>query len=244
MRTDDAGHIVLELDDVSASYGSMTVLRKVTLTASAGEVLGVLGPNGAGKTTLVEAIAGRVISAGHIRLRGERIDQAPSHRRARAGIALVPDTRGLFRTMSVAENLALGVRMSPAAGRTAALERSMDLFPILRDRRTQAAGLLSGGEQQMLAIAKAIVGGPKILILDEPTQGLAPHLFEVLTRAVAALRSDGLAVVVVEQNYVFAQSVADRAVVLSGGRLVRSLTTEQLQTSADVIDTYLGAHDQ
>jgi len=218
----------------------MTVVRDVDLEVARGEVVAVLGPNGAGKTSLVETVAGRVQGSGEIELLGERIDRLPAFQRARRGLSLIPETRGLFRTMSVEENIALGARSIPANERTELIERTLQRFPVLRERSRQQAGLLSGGEQQMLAFAKATVMKPSVLILDEPTQGLAPQLFDVLFDAVRGLRDDGVSVLVVEQNYAFARALADRAVVLAGGQVVRRLDAHELATSEDLIDTYMG----
>lgn len=230
----------LALRGVCARYGSLKVVRDVDLDVARGEVVAVLGPNGAGKTSLVETVAGRVHGSGDIELFGERIDRLPAFQRARRGLSLIPETRGLFRTMSVEENIALGARAIPANERAELIERSLQRFPVLRDRSRQHAGLLSGGEQQMLAFAKAMVMNPSVLILDEPTQGLAPQLFDVLFEVVRRLRDDGVAVVVVEQNYAFAQALADRAIVIAGGQVVRRLDANELATTEDMIEAYMG----
>ena len=231
---------MLEAVDVSASYGAMTVVRGVGLTVSAGEAVGLLGPNGAGKTSFVESLAGRVNGGGSVTLAGERIDHLASFKRARRGLALVPDTRGLFRSMTVQENLALGARLAAPEARADSMARAMELFPELQDRFRQQAGSMSGGEQQMLAVAKALVADPKILILDEPTQGLAPRLFDVIIRMVDELKAAGLALLIADQNYAFVKSLADRAVVLNGGVVVRSMTGKELSLESDIMATYTG----
>lgn len=234
---------MLEAIALSAAHGAMTVVRNVDLAVDAGEILALLGPNGAGKTSLVEAMAGRVSSTGKIQVEGRRIDHLPGYKRAKRGLALVPDTRGLFRTMSVEENLALGARLAASSDRAGLLERALAMFPVLNDRRRQQAGLMSGGEQQMLAIAKAFVANPRVLILDEPTQGLAPRVLGDLIDVIRRLQTQGLAILLVEQNYAFARALADRAVVLSGGEVVRQMTRTELDNEKDIAGTYMGSRE-
>lgn len=232
---------MLEAIALSASHGAMRVVRNVDLAVSAGEILALFGPNGAGKTSLVEAMAGRVTSSGTLSVGGQRIDHLPGYKRAKRGLALVPDTRGLFRTMSVEENLALGARLAAPSDRADLLERALVMFPVLSDRRKQQAGLMSGGEQQMLAIAKAFVANPRVLILDEPTQGLAPRILEGLIDVIRRLKDQGLAILLVEQNYAFARALADRAVVLTGGEVVRRMERTELNSEGDIVGTYMGS---
>ena len=232
---------MLEAIAFSASHGAMRVVRNVDLVVNAGETVALLGSNGAGKTSLVEAVAGRVSSTGTLSVGGQRIDHLPSYKRAKRGLALVPDTRGLFRTMSVEENLALGARLAASSDRADLLERALVMFPVLNDRRKQQAGLMSGGEQQMLAIAKALVANPRVLILDEPTQGLAPRILEDLIDVMGRMKDQDLAILLVEQNYDFARALADRAVVLSGGEVVRRMERTELDSQEDIVGTYMGS---
>ncbi|HEY4198942.1 MAG TPA: ABC transporter ATP-binding protein [Devosiaceae bacterium] len=215
--------LLLDCSRVTADYGRITVVHGVDLQARGGEVLAVLGANGAGKSSLFGAIAGTVRGGGVIRLNGTDLSAVPAHRRASAGLAFVPEARrNIFRVLSVAENLEIGLHLGVPADRPATLDFIHSLFPILRDRRDVPAGMLSGGEQQMLAIGVALGRRPHVLILDEPTQGLAPTIFDVLQDAMARLCDLGVAVVVAEQNLSFAARVADRYFVLSHGRVVAS----------------------
>lgn len=215
---------LLECRGVSARYGSITVCRDIFLTVERGEIVALLGPNGAGKTSFLGAVSGIVNGGGAVILDGEDVRRRPAERRARLGLRLVPEGRGLFPELTVRENLRLGSRLAPVARRAELIDRAIELFPILGDRLSQHAGDMSGGEQQMLAVGKAIAGAPTLLMLDEPTQGLAPGVFDVLRRALLALRDDGLGIVLVEQRHAFAESVADRTVVLVGGTLVHQGT--------------------
>jgi len=214
------GETLLECRNVDARYGRIQVCRDISFTVQRGEILTVLGPNGAGKSSLLGAISGIVSGKGSITLNGESIETFSAEKRARHGVRLVPEGRGLFPGLTVAENLTLGARLAPKEQRESLMARALELFPVLGDRTKQAAGNLSGGEQQMLAIGKTISGAPSVVLLDEPTQGLAPGLFETLRSALLALRDDGLSVLLVEQRHAFARSVSDRTVVLVGGKLV------------------------
>ncbi|MGO4384732.1 ABC transporter ATP-binding protein [Specibacter sp. RAF43] len=214
--------ILLECSGISARYGHIRVCREVNFSVGAGEIVTVLGPNGAGKTSLLGSIAGIVAGEGAISVRGKSIDRLPAYRRARAGLRLVPEGRGLFGTMTVRENLLLGSRLAPEDRRHELIAKATQLFPVLADRMEQRARDMSGGEQQMLAVGKAIAGDPTVLMLDEPTQGLAPQVFDILRRALEALRNDGMGIVLVEQHHAFAASVADRNIVLVNGQIVHS----------------------
>lgn len=211
---------LLECAALSARYGRIAVCRDMNFTLNRGEVLAVLGPNGAGKTSMLGSVSGIVSGEGSVRLLGQEINQLPADRRAKLGLRLVPEDRGLFPDLTVRENLRLGARLAAADQRERLIERAVTLFPVLGDRWAQQAGSMSGGEQQMLAVGKAIAGDPSVLMLDEPTQGLAPGVFDILRQAILALRDDGLGIVLVEQRHAFARSLSDRTAVLVGGRVV------------------------
>ena len=202
---------------LSARYGRIEVCRNINFHVEPGEILVILGPNGAGKTSLLGAISGTVSGRGAVRVRGRDVSSLTTSQRARVGLRLVPEGRGLFPELTVKENLHLGSRLAEAGRREQLIDRAIELFPVLGERLTQSAGSLSGGEQQMLAGGKAIAGDPLLLMLDEPTQGLAPGVFDTLRSALLSLRGDGLGIVLVEQRLAFAQSLADRT---TGGELV------------------------
>jgi branched-chain amino acid transport system ATP-binding protein len=230
----------LRVADLRAAYGKIEVTHGVGFAVDRGEILAVLGPNGAGKSSLVSCIAGLVRGSGAIEFEGERIDSLSAPARALRGLALVPEHRGIFGAMNVEENLALGSRMAPRARREEAREVVLDMFPILRERLEQPAGMLSGGEQQMLAVARAMAGLPRVLILDEPTQGLAPRLFGVLIEALRAGAEDGLAIVLVEQNHSFTAKAADRCLVLAGGKVVHEGGAQALSDRQAMASRYMG----
>jgi branched-chain amino acid transport system ATP-binding protein len=213
--------MALHVSGLSAGYGRIIVCRGISFTAGDGEFLIVLGPNGAGKSTLLGALAGSVEARGDIRIGAHSLQGAATRTRARMGLALVPEgRRNLFFPMTVEENLQLGLRLLPAADRAEMRESLLAMFPILGARSAQAAGLLSGGEQQMLAIAVAIARRPSVLLLDEPSQGLAPVVLDQLVERIGALRDIGLTVLLAEQNHRFAARLADRYLVLQGGEIV------------------------
>jgi branched-chain amino acid transport system ATP-binding protein len=213
--------MALHVKNLSARYGRIEVCRNVSFTAADGEFLIVLGPNGAGKSSLLGALAGTVAGGGEIRIGDQTLQRRPARQRARMGIALVPEgRRNLFSPLTVEENLQLGLRLLPAAERPAMHASLHGIFPILSERARQKAGLLSGGEQQMLAIAVAIARRPSVLLLDEPSQGLAPVILDRLVEVISGLRGLGLSVLLAEQNYRFAARLADRYLVLQGGEIV------------------------
>ena len=213
--------MTLAVDTLTARYGRLQVCHGISLRAARGEFLVVLGPNGAGKSSLLGAIAGTVASSGRVSVNGRALEHAGAHQRACGGIALVPEgRRNLFMPLTVEENLRLGLRLLPKAERPAMREQLHAMFPILRNRPNQPAGMLSGGEQQMLAIAVALARRPSVLLLDEPTQGLAPVILVELVQAIRALRAMGLTLVLAEQNHRFAAQLADRFLVLQSGEIV------------------------
>jgi branched-chain amino acid transport system ATP-binding protein len=211
----------LAVVDLHAGYGKIDVCRSISLSIEDGECLALLGPNGAGKSTLLGALAGVVEGKGEITLSGRRLDGLRARARARAGLALVPEgRRNLFAPMTVRDNLLLGLRLLPSAERDQTYLWLLSLFPILAKREQQGAGLLSGGEQQMLALAVALSRKPKLVLLDEPSQGLAPVILDQLVENIRALRSMGLTVLLAEQNQRFAAALADRSIVLCDGELI------------------------
>jgi len=230
---------LLELDDVRARYGAVQALDGVSLTVGEGEVVAVLGGNGAGKTTTLRAISGLVPASGEIRFAGERLTRAPE-RVARAGIAHVPAGRGIFEELSVHENLRLGAYLR-RGGFAESYERVCAHFPWLERRRAQQAGTLSGGEQQMLAIARALMSRPRMLLLDEPSLGLAPIVIREIFRILGDLNeSEGLTILVVEQNATLALRSSSRAYVLEVGQVALEGPSAELAENESVRRSYLG----
>ncbi|ORE96363.1 inner-membrane translocator ABC transporter [Stappia sp. 22II-S9-Z10] len=236
------GDVTLMVANLSASYGASEVLRGIDLKVSKGELVAVLGANGAGKSTLMRALSGlhRPVG-GQIQLAGEHLEGESADRIARRGLVLVPEGRQVFGQLSVVQNIKLGAYGRPPADLSAAVDAMLTRFPRLRERQNQPAGLLSGGEQQMLAIARGLIARPTVLLLDEPSLGLAPKLIEELYAILAALRDDGATILLVDQMADMALSIADRAYVLSGGVFVASGTPDAVRASHTLEDAYLGA---
>jgi len=229
---------LLELRDVTARYGPVRALHGITLTVDEGEVVALLGANGAGKTTTLRAVSGTVRTEGAIAFAGRDVTKRTPDGMARAGIAHVPEGRGILGELTVWENLRMGAYVRRRGGD---FKRVFDLFPVLERRRDQQAGTLSGGEQQMLALARALAARPRLLMLDEPSLGLAPIVVEELFRVVGGLnREEGLTVLVVEQNANAAFSVADRAYVLEVGRVAVQGPSAELREDENVRRSYLG----
>jgi branched-chain amino acid transport system ATP-binding protein len=227
---------LLELQDVSASYGGLRVLHGISLAVDEGQVVSVLGPNGAGKTTTLRAISGTVHTSGTIIYDGARIGRSPEHA-ARFRVAHVPEGRGTFVELTVWENLRLGAYTV----RKPDFDRVLGYFPWLGRRRDQQAGTLSGGEQQMLALARALMSQPRLLLLDEPSLGLAPIVVREIFEIVARLNSEeGLTVLVVEQNATVALDASQRAYVLEAGRVALEGTSEELRSDESIRRSYLG----
>ncbi|HYF55488.1 MAG TPA: ABC transporter ATP-binding protein [Salinarimonas sp.] len=232
---------MLEVSDLVAGYGAVPVLRGVSLRVANGEVVAVLGANGVGKTTLNKALSGLVRPmSGTIRFEGERIDGRSAPDIMARGLVHVPEGRKIFPNMSVRENLELGSYRRARGNRAANLERVFATFPRLEERERQLAGTLSGGEQQMLAIGRGLMGEPRLLILDEPSLGLSPLLVEELFALVARIAADGPAVMLVEQNVMQSLELAARAYVIENGRVVMEGPAERLKTDPELEKAYLG----
>ena len=234
---------LMTVSALSAGYGAATVVRQADLEIAAGELVAVLGANGAGKTTLMRALSGllRPIE-GEVRFLGERIDHFPGDRIARAGLVLVPEGRQVFPELSVTDNLRLGAYARRSAEEASMIENLLTRFPALKARQYQRAGLLSGGEQQMLAIARGLMARPQVLMLDEPSLGLAPKLLENLYDLLAALRDEGTTILLVDQMAQLALSVADRAYVLQSGAFTHSGTAREVAQDPALVKAYLGGH--
>jgi branched-chain amino acid transport system ATP-binding protein len=235
---------LLRIHNLRAGYGRAEVLHGIDLEAGEGSVVTVIGPNGAGKSTLLNALMGVLPSRGAIELRGQPIDGLTLEERVMLGIALVPEKRELFGSMPVEDNLVLGgfrqVRLRNRQWR-ARLDEVYTLFPRLKERRLQLAGTLSGGERQMLAVGRALMSRPALLMLDEPSLGLAPLVVQEIFRTVNTLRQTGVTILLVEQNARAALEVADHGYVLEMGRVSAEGKADQLASDSRVIDTYLGA---
>ena len=236
----------LVLTGITKSYGSRRVLDDVSFEVSPGRLTGFVGGNGAGKTTTMRALSGMIRpTAGEVTLSGKRIDGLESHRIARLGLAHSPEGRRVFPTLSVTDNLLLGAfpRLTgsrPKGDVQADLGRAMDLFPRLKERREQLAGTLSGGEQQMLAMARAVMLNPELVLLDEPSMGLAPILVEEVFRIIARLKDEGVTMLLVEQFAAAALNVADYGYVLENGRISVHGGAEKLRDDPAVVAAYLG----
>ena len=234
---------MLEVAALRAGYGAIEVLRGVDLTVGTGEIVALLGSNGAGKSTLNNNVSGLYRPrGGSIRFDGEEITGASSMRIVEAGLVQVPEGRRVFPTLSVRDNLELGSYRRGKPNRAANLERVLETFPRLRERLSQSAGTLSGGEQQMLAIGRGLMGEPRLLILDEPSLGLSPLLVEEMFGLIGQLNRQGLAILLVEQNARAALETADVGYVLETGEIVHSGPADTLIHDPKLIATYLGGH--
>lgn len=234
---------LLEIEDLRGGYGSGPVLHGINLAVEPGGVTALLGRNGMGKSSTIKAILGLLPEAtGTIRFEGRDLSGLPSHRRARLGIGLVPETRQVFRSLSVREHLEVAARAPHGGGTGWTTDRLMDLFPVLRKRASASGANLSGGEQQLLVIARALSTNPSLLLLDEPTEGLAPSIVHEIGDLLRRLRKepDAPAVLVVEQNLRFALGVADHAVVLVHGEVAFASTAEELSLRTDIQQSLLG----
>ena len=236
---------MLQVTDLRIAYGAIEAVKGVSLQVNAGEVVALIGANGAGKSSLLKGVAGLERPAGgQVRIDGRDCTTLPAHRRVGLGLALSPEGRGVFPDQTVRDNLLLGAysrQLAPDATE-AALAREFDRFPRLRERQQQLAGTLSGGEQQMLAIARSLMSEPRLLLLDEPSLGLAPLVIVDIFRTVRALRDAGLTILLVEQMANQALAVADRGYVLETGRITAQGTGRELLDNPQVRAAYLGAH--
>ena len=232
---------MLRLDDVHTRYGQVEVLKGVSLEVRPGEIVTLIGANGAGKTTTLMAISGLVpVSAGAITWDGARMDGRPADAIVAAGIAHVPEGRRVFARLSIEENLRLGAYQRRDAAIAQDIERAFALFPVLQQRRRQLAGTLSGGEQQMLAMARGLMARPTLLLLDEPSLGLAPKLVTAVFETIRRVNREGVTILLVEQNAYLALQVAHRGYVLETGRILLSDTAEALRSNPRVQHAYLG----
>jgi branched-chain amino acid transport system ATP-binding protein len=232
---------MLKVEGLEAGYGGLTILQGLTLEVREGEVVALIGANGAGKTTALNTISGIVArTAGTIEFQGERIDTLPEHQIVRRGIVQVPEGRELFGSLTVAENLRMGATTLPRGQYAETLAEVHEIFPVLADRSNQYASTMSGGQQQMLAIGRALMARPKLLMMDEPSLGLAPKLVLQVFETVERVRSAGITVLIVEQNAARTLEIADRAYVLESGEVALSGSGRELLADERVQRAYLG----
>jgi branched-chain amino acid transport system ATP-binding protein len=235
---------ILELKDISVSYGNIAAVQNLDMTVYAGEIVTLIGSNGAGKSTTLRTISGLLRPRhGDVIYKDQRINGIPGHDVVKLGICQSPEGRKIFQRMTVSENLDLGAYIRKDTDQIAKdRERVLDLFPRLRERISQKAGTLSGGEQQMLAVARALLGNPSLLLLDEPSMGLAPVLVDLIFETVVQIRDQGVTVLLVEQNALAALEIADYAYVLESGRLAMQGEAAKLLDDPSVTAAYLGGH--
>jgi branched-chain amino acid transport system ATP-binding protein len=232
---------LLEVDEIHTFYGSIEALKGISLTVDQGEVVTLIGSNGAGKSTTLRSISGLTsASAGRVAFGDEDITRVPAHEIVARGIALVPEGRRCFARMTVRENLDLGSYRRRGASTREDLDRVFDLFPRLQERERQKAGTMSGGEQQMLAIGRALMARPKLLMLDEPSMGIAPILVQRIYQTIREINQQGVTILLVEQNANYALDIASRGYVLETGQVALADSSEQLRTDPEVQRAYLG----
>jgi branched-chain amino acid transport system ATP-binding protein len=232
---------MLEIDGLHTGYGEMPIIHGLDLEVSDGQVLAILGRNGAGKTTTLKSIVGLLpVNRGHIRFRDRDISNHKPYEIARLGIAYVPETRDIFPSLTVEENLALAARLTPAGQIRWTTDRVLEFFPGLRGRLKNGGNQLSGGEQQMLAIGRALLMNPVLLVLDEPTEGLAPIIIKQIHDKLLELKKEGLTMIVVEQNFGFATSLADDVCIIGRGQVVWTGTAEAVRNDHDLQAQWLG----
>jgi branched-chain amino acid transport system ATP-binding protein len=232
---------ILKVDDINVYYGSIHAIKGISFEVNQGEIVTLIGANGAGKSTTLNTISGLLRSkTGSVTFMDEKLDKVPCHQIVSQGLALVPEGRRVFLQMTVQENLEIGAYTQPSGGVSADLEMVYEQFPRLKERYKQVAGTLSGGEQQMLAMGRALMSHPKLLMLDEPSMGLAPILVEQIFEIIQSLHKSGTTILLVEQNAQAALSVADRGYVLETGKIVTSGTGAELLASPAIKKAYLG----
>ena len=233
---------MLEIEKINVSYGDLQILWDISLKVEEKDIVGLIGPNGAGKTTTLRTITGLLRPfAGGIEFEGVPMEKVPIHKRVELGISLIPEGRGLFPGMSTLENLELGA--FTAKGRTCkdrTLEQVYELFPILKNRRKQTAGTMSGGEQQMLAIGRALMSKPKLLLVDEPSWGLSPLLSKVIYEVIGQINHSGVTILLIEQNVRIALELANRAYVVENGRIVKQGDSRNMLDDQHIREAYLG----
>ncbi|PHP64980.1 branched-chain amino acid ABC transporter ATP-binding protein [Zhengella mangrovi] len=232
---------MLNIRDLKVSYGPIEVIHGISLDVNEGECVALIGANGAGKSSTLKAICGLVpVSGGKVTFEGRDITNLSGHAVVKAGITMCPEGRQVFPQMSTLKNLRMGAYTRNDDEQDADLERMMGMFPILRERAHQAAGTLSGGEQEMLAIARALMARPKLCIFDEPSLGLAPKIVADVAATIARIKETGMTILLVEQNSLMALRLADRAYLFEAGEIVLSGTGEELQSHPEVVKAYLG----
>jgi branched-chain amino acid transport system ATP-binding protein len=236
--------VILQLDGLSVSYGNIAAVQNLSMTVYAGEIVTLIGSNGAGKSTTLRTISGLLRpKSGEVVYEGKKINGIPGHDVVKLGISQSPEGRKIFQRMTVSENLDLGAYTRKDTAKIAEdRENVLELFPRLRERISQKAGTMSGGEQQMLAVARALLGAPRLLLLDEPSMGLAPVLVDVIFETIEKIRSQGVTVLLVEQNALAALEIADYAYVLESGRLNMEGEAAKLLDDPSVTAAYLGGH--
>lgn len=240
-RPTNSSSPLLDALNLEIHYGGIAAVKGVSFSVMQGEMVCLLGANGAGKTSTLKALARMINSTGEIRYAGEKINQLPSHVLINKGLALVPEGRGIFARLTIAENLTMGAyHRNDKAEIAADVERIFTMLPRLKEREKQVAGTLSGGEQQMLAMGRAMMAKPKILLLDEPSMGLAPLLVELIFDIIKKLNEEGTTILLVEQNALMALSIAHRGYVLQTGEIVLADDAKKLMKNEDVQKTYLG----
>lgn len=232
---------MLAVEGLHAGYGKIEVLHGISFTVKAGECVALIGANGSGKTTTLKAICGLVpVRGGSIAFKGERIDRLPGHQILRRGVVMCPEGRQVFPEMTVVENLRMGAYARNDAEQSTDLDAMQTLFPILRERAQQDAGKLSGGEQEMLAIARALMARPQLCIFDEPSLGLAPKIVAEVEATIARIKAQGMTILLVEQNSAMALRLADRVYLYESGEIVLTGTGAELQNDPAVMKAYLG----
>lgn len=232
---------MLKVTDLRAGYGKVDVLHGISLEVNASECVALVGANGAGKSTTLKCICGLIEArSGRIEFEGQRIDGLDGHSIVRRGITMCPEGRQVFADMSVLENLEMGAHTRHDKAQRSDLEEMLDLFPVLRDRLRQRAGTLSGGEQEMLAIARALMSRPKLCIFDEPSLGLAPKIVEEVEQTIARIKARGTTILLVEQNAAMALRLSNRAYVFEAGEIVLTGTGQELKDHPEVSKAYLG----